>query len=1149
MNFEFLAKSHESLHKQVASFSSWLLQIKPSDDEQSFLAHISQQCLLRRTISYEHLAIFISANLAQLQQQLDSFLSQQSTPGLTITKRLSSSNPRICFVFSGQGPQWWAMGRELYSCEPVFRRWIQLISDELIKISNGELNLYEEMIEKTEQESRINDTNISQPALFSIQVALAALLISWHIFPSAIVSHSAGEQAAAFVASRLSLTEAACLVYHRSRLQHRNTRQGGRMLAVSMSEQEAHDLLLKGIEHLACVAVVNSPRSITLSGEETIIDEIETILSTFYPKIFKARLRIQNAFHSYQMDRFNIREDMLSTLKHIPGLPLEDTQLMFDINCSHAPFYSCVTGCRVDDNTPLDAEYWWSNIRQCVRFKDAIESIIADGIIDTFLEFSPHPVLATSISECYENTTSIRPLILPTLKRKENEQTTLLTSIAQLSYSSDIWKHYLASRSIQANGDMRDLFDTFPLYAFKLNPCWYESKESVMERRAYRISTHPLLGVRQWSDHTSATWKSLININLSEYVYLTEHRIQDAIIIPATALIEMALVAYRQLLPTTTKDDIPIPIALENVELIKALALTEHQHTEIITQIVMQTHEWFIYSRPWPADAQDCLRSSGMACDDFIDSFSDPKTLNTYSLNQFTLHARGHIDVGPHLNVYASSAIRLDDQLKNAPYMDCANVYAHISTRGYQYGPKFMATEWIKSTKSKAIGCVSPKNEEQNDDSYYLHPIIVDSCLHTGLSILPGAEIFLPAAFGRMIVYGSTFHVPQFIAHASYHSTPIGISQEHAYTLDFAVFDARDDIASINTKPIIMCQMFKLQHVPRHWSPLNKSIFEKVNELVSLPNADHTEYMQTIMSEYCLQKKWLPCLIDSINTVDLLPSTNILIDKVDQINQMKSENSDIDIQLTNSIDSLNVLAANYALHALQCLSSLRSTHLIIEDELRNHVQKDEPYFIWFFEAIFSLVRHHGLVDESGNPSLLVTNHSLQLMRKQILDQFPLLKSILALINLNGLRLDSILFGTQTIDDLFMKHKDNELILADVLTTISSSKTHCIFQILTDHLRDTHPKYLRVLIVGSGTSATALPILQQLISFTEHTDTYVTLSYLDSTETLLTEAEQAFQNILSQDQRMNQRISISYHVYDIETEFNTLNIIGKYNFLI
>ncbi|CAF1241624.1 unnamed protein product [Adineta steineri] len=311
----------------------------------------------------------------------------------------------------------------------------------MIKISYGQWHLLEELIGKiSEDESRTNDTNIAQPALFAIQVGPDALLVPWNIYPSTIVSHSAGDQAAAFVAGRLTLQEAVRIVYHRSRLQNRNTRQGDRMLAVSMSEEEVQNKILKGIEHFVCIAVVNSSRSVTLSGDEKIIDELQQTLSTFHPNIFKARLRIENAFHSYQMNRFDIEKEMLSSLKDIQEFPIQDQKQVFDSICAKAKCYSSVIGEQMNDNIPVDGQYLWSNVRQTVRYYDAITTIIKDEAADVFLEISPHPVLAKSIRECYEltNQQQSSPFILLTLKRKENEQIILLTSLAQLTTSCHV---------------------------------------------------------------------------------------------------------------------------------------------------------------------------------------------------------------------------------------------------------------------------------------------------------------------------------------------------------------------------------------------------------------------------------------------------------------------------------------------------------------------------------------------------------------------------------------------------------------------------------------------------------------------------------------------------------------------------------------
>ncbi|CAF1154922.1 unnamed protein product [Adineta steineri] len=226
--------------------------------------------------------IFIFLSHQQLQEQINAFLTEQPSPVLSIISRPTKSlSQKICFVFNGQSPQWWTMARQLYESEPLFNEWINLIDTKMTKINNGEWRLLEELIEKkNEQESRINEINIAQPTSFAIQVALAALLVSWNIYPSSIIPQSAGDQAAAFVAGRLTLEETV------------------RMLAVSMNEDEVENKLLKGIEHLACIAVVNSPRSVITSSDEKTIDEIQQILSISYPNIFKAYVRIKNAFHS-----------------------------------------------------------------------------------------------------------------------------------------------------------------------------------------------------------------------------------------------------------------------------------------------------------------------------------------------------------------------------------------------------------------------------------------------------------------------------------------------------------------------------------------------------------------------------------------------------------------------------------------------------------------------------------------------------------------------------------------------------------------------------------------------------------------------------------------------------------------------------------
>ncbi|CAM2726330.1 unnamed protein product [Rotaria socialis] len=1127
--FLITAKSQESLRKQVDLFNTWLQQQKydkqttNAENEKAFLARVSRQLLLRRTISYEHLAIIVATDLAELREKLDAYLADSAAPGLHIAQRPQipvNADLRLCYVFSGQGPQWWAMGRQLYSTEPVFRQWIEQIDVELAKITQ-EWRLLDELIGKTEAESRINDTNISQPALFSIQVALTALLASWGIYPSAIVSHSAGEQAAAFIGGRVNLPEAVRIVYHRSRLQHRNTRQGGRMLAVSMSEKEARELL-RGIEDVVHIAAVNSARSVTLSGDEAIIDEIQSILTVCHPNVFKARLRIENAFHSHQMDRFQIKEDMLSSLSNISGLPLQDKKQLFNEKCAQAQFYSSVLGKKMDSNIPVDAHYWWANVRQEVRFNDAIQAILSDGAADAFLEVSPHPVLATSIREICE-AAGTQAHIFPTLKRKEDEEMTLLATVAQISHSSTVWQNFLDSRYIQGDDDSDHYeFDRFPVYAFNTSPCWYESRESVLERRAMNESNHPLLGIRLWTQQKNPTWRSLINLKLAEHAFLIDHRIHDGIMFPAAGYLELALAGCRELQIRHSNDDSThlLPIAFEHVEFHKALLLNESELVEIYTEITWPLSEWSIYSRPWESSGQDCMRSAGMAGTDVLSSYTDAQALNTFSLRTFTLHARGRIDTGAHLKLHAARGasepsvfLGSDEFIMSS--MEPASVYARLSTRGYQYGNEFQVTESMAASKSKVIGQIQFK---QGSDQYYLYPVAVDGSLHAPMTILPGSDTLLPIGIEKMIIYGSTLNRSRLVTYTSYHSTVAGISQDHTQAFDMIVYDAKEKT------PLFAFDTFVTQgsRGKSRSKTTDKSVFEKMKELAEFPNADYSEHIETILSDYCLQRKWYPIDLEMIDLVrDDLQASNF---DLSLLPEATTNMYDADKQLSESIEQLNELASEYAHLAIEQLSHLvdadtkpETLHQLIPEDHSAHMHL-------FLDSCLALA--HKKISSS------VTQHTTQLRIVKLFERFPLIKPLLTVISAIGTQLMNLIVGKQDISEVFTGDSDNLKALEELQVLISQTKTYAAFQILVSHLKkialvgSKPTRKLRVFFIGSGVSANALPILEKLTDLVQEANGHVELVYTENDSKLL---EQAKETIISSDPRL----IISYRVFDIE----------------
>ena len=246
--------------------------------------------------------------------------------------------PGLAFVCSGQGPQWWGMGRELYRDEPVFRAMIDRC-DAIVR-TLGDWSLTRELL-AAESESRMHLTAIAQPCIFAVQVALADLWASWGVRPEMVVGHSVGEVAAAYLAGVFDLADAVRVIYQRGRCME-GAATGGRMLAAAIAPEEARALLAAEGDRVA-LAAINSPNSVTLSGDSGPLDAIAARLE---PRgIFQRFLQVPHAFHSAQMDP--IRDELLASLDGPPTQPAR--------NCRWSR-PSPASGSRAPS---LGAEYWW----------------------------------------------------------------------------------------------------------------------------------------------------------------------------------------------------------------------------------------------------------------------------------------------------------------------------------------------------------------------------------------------------------------------------------------------------------------------------------------------------------------------------------------------------------------------------------------------------------------------------------------------------------------------------------------------------------------------------------------------------------------------------------------------------------------------
>ncbi|WP_165845708.1 type I polyketide synthase [Streptacidiphilus pinicola] len=302
----------------------------------------------------------------------------------------------VAFVFPGQGSQWRGMGRELLRTSPAFRA-AMAECDTALREELG-WSVLELLLDAS---ADLPDAvEVVQPVLWALEVALAAHWRAMGVDPDLCVGHSMGEAAAACVAGALSLADAARVIARRSRLMQRLAGRGA-MLATELSPHQARELV-SGYGDEVCVAVENSPHATVLAGDPALLDKIARELDR--RQILCRQVKVNVASHAPLMDE--IREDLLAELAALePSAP-------------HTPMFSTVRSAAVEGPV-LDAAYWADNLRQPVRFADAVRHVV-EGRTVVFVEVSPHPVLSQAIEDV-QGALALPATVVTTLVRNQSE--------------------------------------------------------------------------------------------------------------------------------------------------------------------------------------------------------------------------------------------------------------------------------------------------------------------------------------------------------------------------------------------------------------------------------------------------------------------------------------------------------------------------------------------------------------------------------------------------------------------------------------------------------------------------------------------------------------------------------------------------------
>lgn len=394
---------------------------------------------------FTHRRVVVASSVAQAIAALDS-----RDPSRTATRQSEAEDAPVAFLFTGQGAQTIDMAKGLYATEPTFRAQVDKAC-ELLK-AHLKLDLREILFpapERAEEAAqRLNETGLTQPALFVIEHALAQLWMEWGIRPTAMLGHSLGEYVAACLAGVFSLEDALALVAERARLMQ--AQPPGAMLAVRAAEAQVREFLSDNL----ALAAVNAPGSCVVSGPFDAIEALERRLAAS-AIIFK-RLATSHAFHSAMMD---------GALR-----PFADFVRRLKLNAPKLRWVSNVTGTWITPAEATSPDYWATHVRQTVRFADGVAALVNGGA-RVLIEVGPGSTLA-GLARQHPATGAAGAAVIATLGRAKETNSDLAAALAALG---EAWT---AGAKIDWRGGFyrreRRRIVPLPTYPFERKRYWIE---------------------------------------------------------------------------------------------------------------------------------------------------------------------------------------------------------------------------------------------------------------------------------------------------------------------------------------------------------------------------------------------------------------------------------------------------------------------------------------------------------------------------------------------------------------------------------------------------------------------------------------------------------------------------------------------------
>ncbi|GGZ64287.1 hypothetical protein GCM10010387_66880 [Streptomyces inusitatus] len=649
--------------------------------------------LATRRAAFDHRAVVVAGGRDELLNGLTALADGDARANLV---QGTVNSGKLAFLFTGQGSQRLGMGRGLYEAYPAFARALDEICAQL------DVPLKEALF--GDESGALDQTAVTQPALFAIEVALFRLLESWGVRPDFLSGHSIGEIAAAHVAGVFSLEDACTLVAARGRLMQALP-TGGVMIAVQASEDEILPLLTDRVS----IAAINGPRSVVIAGDES----AALAIVEQFPDRKSKRLTVSHAFHSPHMD------GMLEAFRTaIENLSYDNPKI---------PIVSNLTGTLVTDELG-SADFWVRHVREAVRFLDGVRALEAAGVT-SYVELGPDGTLSALAQGCVEGGDAV---FAPVLRKNRPETETVTTALAR-AHAHGVavdWAAYFAGTGAQRV----DL----PTYAFQHERYWIDvpvAPVGDVSSAGLGAAGHPLLGADvELPDSEGALFAG--RLSLATHPWLADHAVAGAVLLPGTAFVELALHAGRRVGSTL----------LDELTLEAPMVLPERGALQLRLSVAAPDESGLralqVHSRP--------------------EAGSDEVEGEPGRDTPWTRHASGVLGTA---ETPAAAALESWPPADAEP-LDADGLYDRFADAGFAYGPAFrnLRAAWRRGDELFAE-LLLPEGPRAEAAAFGVHPALLDAGLH-GIalgSLLTGegdgeaageaAPIRLPFAFSGVTLH------------------------------------------------------------------------------------------------------------------------------------------------------------------------------------------------------------------------------------------------------------------------------------------------------------------------------------------------------------------------------------------------------------